>query len=219
MTSWAFPIVSHALRKSGTDTLAMKSEVVTSRSSNGYSSSKPTSPSSSPVVGSTCMTEKCSSQANVDGDRGLSTFLCNTVKQFSMSPYLICSAAISPATSNTTESASIWTVTLSSLWSSMVFWTWNCSTTCSSQMCLMHRTTYSASGSVSSTGGLVRKTRPSPASSGMAYMTAAGSTFSLGSSRTGGSNAPAASFSSTMPDSFRSSAAVSSTTGREEKVS
>mmetsp|Transcript_23590 Transcript_23590/g.52461 ORF Transcript_23590/g.52461 Transcript_23590/m.52461 type:complete len:231 (+) Transcript_23590:43-735(+) len=137
-TSLALPTVSQALRKSGTVTLAIKSEVVISRSSRGYSSSK-VPPSSSPVEGSTSTTVKRSSQAKLFIPRGTLVLRSRTVKQFLLSPYPIPSVAISPDAVKTSDSlSSMRTVTLSSRCSSMVFWTLNCKTTWFWYMCLVH---------------------------------------------------------------------------------
>mmetsp|Transcript_16442 Transcript_16442/g.38123 ORF Transcript_16442/g.38123 Transcript_16442/m.38123 type:complete len:366 (+) Transcript_16442:370-1467(+) len=221
-TSLAFPTDSHDERKSGTATLAMKSLVDSSRSSRGYSSSYG-SDSSSPVRGSTWITPNRRTHSNEEGARAAPTSLVTTTKASAVSPYLTDSAAISPATSKHSESPSRATVQLTRRWSSMVFWTINWRTMCSGMTCLTHRTTYSASSSASSIGGLERKTRPSAASSGMAYTAAAGSATSFFSSL---SAVPMAAISAASPPisvmpsttaSFGSS--YSSTTGRFANVS
>mmetsp|Transcript_26568 Transcript_26568/g.73055 ORF Transcript_26568/g.73055 Transcript_26568/m.73055 type:complete len:276 (+) Transcript_26568:574-1401(+) len=178
-TSLPLPIASQALRKSGTVTLAMKSEVEISKSSSGYSSSK-VPPSSSPVAGSTSTTVNRSSQVKLLEFSAAAPFCSRRVKQFLVSPYEIPSVAISPEAEKTSDSlSSTRTVTLSSRCSSMVFWTLNCRTTWFWNMCLTHCTTYSVSDSVSITGVDDRKARPNDASSGIAYTTEAGSTISF----------------------------------------
>mmetsp|Transcript_13709 Transcript_13709/g.17882 ORF Transcript_13709/g.17882 Transcript_13709/m.17882 type:complete len:211 (+) Transcript_13709:167-799(+) len=167
-TSPALPTVSQDLRKSGTETLAMKSAVAISKSSKGYSSSKP-GPSSSPDAGSTCTTVNRSSQVKVLGDNGASSLRSKIVKQFMVSPYFTCSQAISPDALKVSDSlSSTNTVTLSKRWSSIVFWTLNCKTTCFWKMCFVHVTKYSVSLSVSGTGKDDRKARPNEANSGIA---------------------------------------------------
>mmetsp|Transcript_17788 Transcript_17788/g.38428 ORF Transcript_17788/g.38428 Transcript_17788/m.38428 type:complete len:200 (-) Transcript_17788:2218-2817(-) len=166
-TSLAFPTCSHPSRKSGTDTLAIKSDVASSSSSRGYSSSNG-SLSSSPDLGSTWMIPNLRTHSKLQGANGSPRLRVTTVKALTVSPYLIFSAATSPATSKHSLSPSMATVQLTSRWSSTVFWMRNCKMMCSGMTCLTQRTTYSVSSSDSSVGGDDRKTRPRDASSGMA---------------------------------------------------
>mmetsp|Transcript_489 Transcript_489/g.781 ORF Transcript_489/g.781 Transcript_489/m.781 type:complete len:253 (-) Transcript_489:56-814(-) len=82
------------------------------------------------------------------------------------------SAGISPVASMCIASSmqSTETETLRRHWSSMVFSTMNCKTTCFGSICLMHVTTYSVSLSESGMGGEVWNTLPSDANSGIVWI-------------------------------------------------